>query len=256
MENHSAINGWTAEEKAAAFDRLAEKYYDRNFGSMKKTDMDVMMFSFFIEHRRKNGESLDDYSFAKVLGIPESAVRNLKVKKELQYPTEGYDWKDAFIQTIPYAKYDDRKALVKVSISDPNVKRGVENYMEHNHLFTEYQLNPKLLQMRADHFVELCAALFAEGYGADGEWSDASAEEIAKRLQNSKASEYLNEKEKPILSLTKDALKDNWKDVVKTLANKGSKFALGELLKLIPFGKTMQPLMDKLIDALLGERKA
>ena len=245
------MENWSVEEKAAAFDRLAEKYYNRNFGSMKKSDTDILMFAFYIEHKSDQDAPIDDYSLAKELGIPESAVRTLKVKKELQYPRENYNWKDAFLKRIPYAKYDDRSALVKVSIDDPNVKREIEHYLEMRNLYSEYQLNAKLLQMRSDQFVEMCTDLYAEKFAQGGVLSDYGVEELEKRLKGSSAGKYL-EKENPALSLTKDALKDNWKGIVKTLANKGTKLALGELLRLIPFGTSAQPAIDRLIDTLLS----
>ena len=117
-------------DKIAAFDMIANKFFEHNFGQMSKSDIEVMMFSIYIEQCLDKKMPYDDYTLAVKLGIPESRVRTLKVKKELQYPYKNFRWKEAFQECIRYAKYDDKKALVKVNITDPNVKREVEHYID------------------------------------------------------------------------------------------------------------------------------
>lgn len=77
---------FTLEEKVELFNRIAERYYNHNFGTMLKADMDTLIFSAYIEHCLKNGLPYDDYSLSIALGITESRVRSLKERKQLQYP--------------------------------------------------------------------------------------------------------------------------------------------------------------------------
>ena len=42
--------------KAQAFDKIAEKYYFCNFGSTSKSDLDVLMFSIYLEEILKTDE--------------------------------------------------------------------------------------------------------------------------------------------------------------------------------------------------------
>ena len=71
------------EGKAQAFDKLAEKYYYCNFGSTSKADLDVLMFSIYIERildkSQKDFNSYSDYTLSKNLGITQSKISNLKV---------------------------------------------------------------------------------------------------------------------------------------------------------------------------------
>ena len=161
----------------------------------------------------------DDYTLAVQLGIPESRVRTLKVKKELQYPYANFRWKDAFQECIRRAKYDDKKALVKVSISDPNVKREVENQIDRLSFYSEYQLNTKLLQMRADQFVALCASLYSQE-AVDACLTDYGFRSLENQLRNSKASDLI-ETEKVLERIRKEGLSACFQDVapaiVKTL---------------------------------------
>lgn len=71
--------------KAAAFDRLARHFYDANFGTMAKADIEVFMFSEYIERILANEDcsfrDYSDYALSKWLGIPQSPCSKLKGKK-------------------------------------------------------------------------------------------------------------------------------------------------------------------------------
>ena len=79
------------QKKADAFDRIAKLFYFRNFGTANKSDIELLMFDFLlnvlIENNTDNDNVLDynecsDYYIAKLLGITQEKVRNLKVKKQ------------------------------------------------------------------------------------------------------------------------------------------------------------------------------
>ena len=78
------------EEKAAAFDQIAAQFYEGNFGRMSKADLETLMFHLYIEQILKRSEqdfhTYSDFRLSKELGIPQSRVSSLKVKKQLQYP--------------------------------------------------------------------------------------------------------------------------------------------------------------------------
>ena len=40
---------FTTDDKAKAFDEIAKCYYDRNFGTMSKSDLEVLLFSIYID---------------------------------------------------------------------------------------------------------------------------------------------------------------------------------------------------------------
>ena len=83
----------STEAKAKAFDQIAEKYYFSNFGTITRCDFDVLMFSIYIEQMLTKNQndilSISDYSLSKQLGITQTKVSNLKVKKELLYPMKA-----------------------------------------------------------------------------------------------------------------------------------------------------------------------
>lgn len=76
----------TDKKKADAFDKIAEKYYFANFGTTSKSDIDVIMFSLYIDQILEadisNFSAYSNYALSKMLGIKQTKVSNLKVKKK------------------------------------------------------------------------------------------------------------------------------------------------------------------------------
>ena len=119
-------------EKANAFDQIAEQYYMCNFGSISKADFDVLMFSIYLDRILENSEadlnSYSDYKLSKLLGITQSRISSLKVKKELKYPYAGFDWKQSFLRLSENARYENGK--IKINIPDKNLYIEIKNFIE------------------------------------------------------------------------------------------------------------------------------
>ncbi len=211
--------------KADAFEKVAEQFYAGNFGRMTKADFETLLFHLYIEQCLKKGLPYDDYVLSKDLGIVQSRVRSLKVKKELLYPHEGFDWKGAFINCIPNSRYDKVKHLVKVHIPDVNVLIELRNHMECHGWYDEYQLNPKLFQCRADIFIALCGSL-EEGMSFT---LDPKVKGALEKLKK----ESMAENEQSALG---KILSGSMEDGVKNLAISASKEVLLNVLKILPFG--------------------
>ena len=89
--NEVINENFTTEKKAAAFDSIAELYYNHNFGTATKGEIDLLMFKIYMEAAIENhinpDNSIDysacsDYKIGVSLGISPAKVRNLKLKKE------------------------------------------------------------------------------------------------------------------------------------------------------------------------------
>lgn len=109
--------------KAEAFDKIAELFYNCNFGSTSKADIETLMFSIFIERILKedgpeNFKSYSDYTLSKALCITQARVSNLKVRKELVYPYEDFSWKKSFELVSKKATFENGK--IKIYIPDKN----------------------------------------------------------------------------------------------------------------------------------------
>lgn len=218
-------------EKIALFDQIADNYFNRNFGTMLKADVDTLIFSAYIEHCLNNELPYDDYTLSIQLGLTEARVRSLKERKQLRYPYKDYHWKEAFIQLIPNAKYSETKKLVQLNIGDVNLIKDVRNYVYSHGWFDEFQLNPKLFQCRVDYFISLCNSF-------------ENSTEYSSETKNALKSLAKNDKEQSAIEkILSGSFEEGMTEIVKDI----SKEALAELLKLIPFGG----LAGKAIAALI-----
>lgn len=156
-KRYEELFGNDYESKAKAFDEIAKVYYDKNFGTMQKSDFDVLMFSIYIEQILKKSESdfdsYSDYTLSKELGITQQRINSLKQKKELKYPKENFDWKKAFEIYLKKSKYIDKK--IKVYIPDPNVYLEIKNIVETNGGIVDIKRNRSILQLSPADFIEL-----------------------------------------------------------------------------------------------------
>ena len=154
---------FSIEEKARAFDRIAENYYYGNFGSMQKADLDVLLFSIYINQlmdKSENYQGYSNYTVSKLLGITQSRVNSLKEKEELKYPSYKRDWKELFKSVCDNARFEDGK--IKIFIPERSVFLEVKHAIELNGGYIETQLNSALLQVRPEYFIDVCTVVFSD----------------------------------------------------------------------------------------------
>ncbi len=151
-------------EKAAAFDAIAEQYYFGNFGRMQKTDFETLLFSLYLDRILDISEeelhTYSDYILSRQLGITQAKVSCLKVKKELQYPYEGFDWKKSFQRIVFNARYENGK--IKINIPDRNLYLEVKNAIETEGGYIDVRLNTSVLQVSPKYFIDLMLRVSSE----------------------------------------------------------------------------------------------
>ncbi|MCI5554423.1 MAG: hypothetical protein MR466_05885 [Ruminococcus sp.] len=158
-------------DKKDAFDQIAALFYDKNFGSASKSDVELLMFHLYMEaiirkNRIKNTHVISysacsDYKISRQLGITQQRVRNLKVKKELVYPQKDFDWKESFASILSDEKnvhFDEKN--VRINIPDPNLFDAIQDFVEDNGGYIEWHWNRKILEMQKIYLVQI--ALFLE----------------------------------------------------------------------------------------------
>ena len=154
---------FTDKEKIAIFDEIADHFYNANFGQMSKADIELMMFHFYIEKLISANQNADgtidynvcsDYKISKELGITQQRVKNLKIKSHLIYPIK-FDWELALAKLTENAHYDKSSKKVILNIPDPNLYIEIQNFIEETGAYIEKQLNSKILQIRAEYYIEL-----------------------------------------------------------------------------------------------------
>lgn len=176
----------SAEQKAKSFDKIAELFYYQNFGAATKSEIELLMFSIFMDamiEKHKNAENtLDynacsDYEMGKILGVPQDKVRTLKVKKQARYPVE-FDWYKSLLSIQDKIVYDEQKKKVIIPMPDPNLYNEIRNFVEKEGGYIEIQRGQNYLQMRPEY---LFMALY---YKIDNEQDKAAVREnFSKKLR-------------------------------------------------------------------------
>ena len=219
--------------KLRAFDKVASEYFDKNFGSFNKSDLEVLLFSEYIEYLIRSGYRYDDYSLSKELGITQSRVRTLKEKKELKYPIGKDYWKENLAYEFKYAKYDEEHKRIVIPIEDVNVLIEVRQFIKELGWYDEYQLNKKLLTLRIDCFADLCSSLSE---------TNIFDKDTQRKLDKLKKADSSGTVEKFLLNFGKDGLKE--------IMLTASKDILVEVLRLLPFGGVAGRLIDGFCELL------
>ncbi len=150
------------EEKIKNFDRLAEVFYQHNFGTVSKTDLELLVFDFAMNNilaniNQNNGvldSSCSAYRISKLLGITQQKVDNLKVKRQLKYPMD-YNWQTNLAKLTKSALYDFSTNKLIIAIPDPNLFIEIQNFIEEKGGYIDLQMNKKLMHIRPEYFLEL-----------------------------------------------------------------------------------------------------
>ena len=154
---------FTNEEKIKYFDEIASCFFNKNFGLKPKSEIDLLMFGIYlrklIKENSDNRKVIDfkncsNYKISKELGITQQKVNNLKIKYQLEHPID-YDWEDAFIDLINYARYDKDTHKIYINIPDPNLYLEIKNYIEESGGYVDVTLNKGLLILRVEYFIQL-----------------------------------------------------------------------------------------------------
>lgn len=142
------------------FLEVAGHYYNKNFGTMSKSELDLLMFKIFYDGlKNKNDDSsLTDVALAIELGITKQKVKSLKERMFLKYSSDNdFDWRREMRDCISKSsiEYDEKTGKFTILVSNPRFGYVVEDFLETNRLITDYAHNSKLLVLSRRAFVFL-----------------------------------------------------------------------------------------------------
>lgn len=230
------------ENKILAFDFMLEEYFKAGFGTLGKSDLDLLFFSTLLKYARINDES--DYALSKMLQITQRRVRNLKVKNCLKYaPLDRKSVEEVFIEKARYARLEDDGKRISLPIYDPNLYIELENLIEKENGYVEAQLNPKIFTIRIDQFIGLLINFQAE---KEGKQVNAVQKEYLERIKTTLITEKKFGQKVDPKSLT------SFKDVQKLLLEKGADFGLELLLSTVPGGTFGKKLIQAIYTSIRG----
>lgn len=156
-------NLFSEKRKCLAFDKLAEHFYHQNFGTMTKSEFELLMFHFYLDalmEKAKNDKGVldyfqvSDYQIAKELGIPQSAVRSLKIRKQARY-REEFSWQESLLSIKEHIRYDPEKRKVIIPMTDPNLMLEITNYIQSHGGYIEVESGKDHLKIRVEYYLQL-----------------------------------------------------------------------------------------------------
>ena len=148
-------------DKTKAFDTLAELFYDRNFATASKSEIDLLMFSFYLdatitaytnEQNVLDYTQASDYHIGQQLGITQEKVRNLKVKKQARYPVD-FEWQKSLESIRDNIRLDGGRIIIP--INDPNLRIEIKNFITENGGFVDVESGKDYLRIRIEYYLML-----------------------------------------------------------------------------------------------------
>ena len=147
-------------EREALLTTLEAKCYDHNFGTLNKTDFELLMFHHYMESVRKSGLAYTNYEIAKQLGITVQRVMGLKDKEASRFPYDESIWRKQFLECFKSLYMSGDKLVI--NITDRRLYRELESYLEKQGLGTEYDLNPSIFKAEPEKFINAIKGLYPE----------------------------------------------------------------------------------------------
>lgn len=200
MDNkHYAELFSTKETKAAAFDKIAELFYSKNFSASSKSEVELLMFSIYVDemiekYKRADGTIeygiCSDYEIGKQLGIPQERVRSLKVKKQARYPV-SFRWQDSLTSIKDSVRYDEESKKIIIPTRDPNLYNEIRNYIEDHGGYIEIRRSGNYIQIRPEHYFMLVYE------GLEENEQKKCRKELVKKLQKHNKNNEIPEAIKP-----------------------------------------------------------
>lgn len=157
-------------DKADAFDKIAELFYNRNFSSASKSEIELLMFHFYmkamIEANKKDDGTIDyaqcsDYEISKQLGITQEKVRGLKIKKQARYP-EAFDWQKSLMSIKDNIRLDDNAKRIIIPIPDPNLNAEIRNFISEHGGYIDFESGKDHIRIRVEYYLLLMCETFDE----------------------------------------------------------------------------------------------
>jgi ribosomal protein L24 len=175
------------QKKVEAFDKIAKLFYNCNFGTATKSEIDLLMFSILmdamIDKYSMNGildyKACSDYNIGIALGIQPSKVTLLKKNKQARYRKE-FEWQKSLQQVKEGIRRENKKIIIPMP--DPNLYIEIKHFIEERNGYIEIQRGENIMIMRPEYFFMMLY------YGVDSEEEQA---QIRK-----KTTEFLRRKEK------------------------------------------------------------
>lgn len=155
---------FSEDQEKTGFRRIAQFFYEKNFGATSKAEIELLMFDIFMDalidqHKDPTTGVLDynacsDYQIGKMLGIPQERVRALKIKKQARYPVV-FDWKESLLSIKDNVYFNKQSQRIIIPVRDPSLYNEIRNFIEDCGGYIEIQRGSNVIQIRPTYYFML-----------------------------------------------------------------------------------------------------
>ena len=148
---------FTPDDKINAFNTIAKFFYEKNFGTMSKGDMELLMFSIYYDKAKSMNQAslLRSYELSKSLGITQSKVDNLKEKYSTRYlKSDSVISADELVEIFNTAKLVDADTI-KILVQDRIAYIEIRNLIETGNGIVEMSFNKSEMILSIEDFLQL-----------------------------------------------------------------------------------------------------
>lgn len=133
-----------------SFLELAKHYYNKNFGTMTKTEFEFLMFTILYKELEKNSGDISDVALGFELGISPKKVNAMKEKITLRTPTQdldGINWHEKMSTLLKKRaiSYDKDNEMFSIAINDWFVFYKATEFLKSNDIFYEEKNNTSII---------------------------------------------------------------------------------------------------------------
>lgn len=149
-------------QKDEIVNSIESLYLNHNFGTLSKSDFELLVFHYYMENLRSSGAEKTNYEIAKQLGVTVQRVAGLKDKEASRYSYDEMSWKKQFLKCVEKITVSGDRLVI--NITDRRLYRELESYLEKQGLGTEYDLNPSIFKADSERFITIIKQLYPDDY--------------------------------------------------------------------------------------------
>ncbi len=153
------------ENKDKFVDTFLEHYMERGFGSLSKSEIDILVMHLLMQHSDLKNKT--NYELSLDLQITEARIKSIKHKANLQFLEEDADdyIKGEFFALLHRSKLQGENkqgepGKIIMVIEDSFVKQGVQGKLKALGHFADNSFNSEIVKISQTSFIDLLEAFF------------------------------------------------------------------------------------------------
>lgn len=148
------------EENYQAFSKFfLDKYFERGFGSMNKTDIEILLFHSLQQFGNIKDKS--DFELCRLLKISESKVKRLRYESHIIYGNQtDKDLKVRLYSYLSNARFLKDKGYIQFSIEDKFLRNWFYSKVKEINGFTDTSHNSEIVKISSKIFADVLQELY------------------------------------------------------------------------------------------------